>query len=152
MTPENKAVLQMELRRDEDVRRNMYLDSKGIPTIGIGHNMRAEPLPNGWVQPLTDAQITILFQNDLQTKAIAPLDRSCPWWSAMDDVRQRVIANMCFNMGWGTLSTFVNTLADMKAGNYDAAADGMKASAWYGQVGQRAVRLVEMMRTGVTAE
>lgn len=151
MTPENLGLLQMELRVDEGVRRTVYLDSKGIPTIGVGHNLRAEPLPNGWRPPLNDTQITILFQNDVQSKAIVPLNKNAPWWNSMDDVRQRVIANMCFNMGWPVLSTFVNMLAAMKAGNYDLAADEMKSSAWYGQVGDRAVRLVSMMRTGVTA-
>ncbi len=67
----------------------------------------------------------------------------------MDEVRQRVIANMCFNLGIGTLLTFKNTLAAMQRGSYSVAAAGMKASKWYGQVGARAQRLCTAMETGV---
>lgn len=136
----------MELRRDEGFSRVPYKDTKGILTIGIGHNMQAQPLPNGWKWPLTDEQITMLFQGDVKEDALDALDKHLPWWSSMSDVRQRVIANMCFNMGVEELLDFHNTLAAMQEGRYGDAADGMKASLWYGQVGARAVRLVDMMR------
>lgn len=148
MTPENTAQLQVELRRDEGISRIVYADTMGIPTTGIGHNLRAKPLPNGYAYPLTDVQIYTILQNDLQDDVIEPLDAHCPWWTNMDDVRQRVIANMCFNMGIQTLLTFHNTLTNMQTGNYDAAANGMNASAWAGEVGERATRLITMMRTG----
>lgn len=148
MTPENLAQLQIELRTDEAVRYTVYFDSNGIPTTGVGHNLRAKPLPNGWTYPLNDVQVTTLLLNDVQEDAVAPLDKHLPWWAQMDAVRQRVIANMCFNMGINELLTFHNTLAAMQSGDYAAAEAGMKASAWYGQVGQRAVRLCHMMLTG----
>lgn len=149
MNDANLAQLQIELRRDEGFSRTIYTDSMGNPSIGIGHNLRAKPLPNGWKVPLNDIQIYTLLQNDVQDDALTPLDTHLPWWSAMSDVRQRAIANMCFNLGIGKLLEFHDTLASMQAGDYDAAADGMKNSAWYGEVGQRAVRLVAMMRDGV---
>jgi lysozyme len=37
----------------------------------------------------------------------------------------------------------------MRQGKYDAAADGMLASAWATQVKGRAIRLADMMRKGV---
>lgn len=148
MTPENLGQLQIELRVDEGFKREVYLDSKGIPSIGIGHNLRARPLPRGWTPPLTDVQIYTLFQNDLQDDALGPLDLHLPWWSTLDVVRQRVLANMCFNMGVNELLNFHNMLSACKSGDYDTAADQMKASEWYGQVGDRAVRLIAMMRVG----
>jgi len=39
-------------------------------------------------------------------------------------------------------------IAALARGDYKAAADEMVDSAWYRQVGTRARRLVEMMRTG----
>jgi lysozyme len=58
-----------------------------------------------------------------------------------------VLVNMAFNMGGGLLS-FVNTLAAIQRGDYNAAANGMLASRWATQVGARATRLADMMRNG----
>ena len=143
----NLDLLDAELRRDEDVRYNPYNDSRGIPTVGVGHNLQASPLPAGWTYPLTDDQIDDLLNRDVLVVGAA-LDLHFPWWRQLDEVRQRVIVNMCFNMGIGTLSEFHNTLHAMQTGDYLGAAAGMEASAWAGQVGNRATRLITTMRTG----
>jgi lysozyme len=142
------ALLDAELRRDEGVRYAQYLDTKGIPTIGVGHNLNAMPLPDGWTQPITDDEVDILLNQDLQVVFNA-LDLHLPWWRQLDEVRQRVIANMTFNMGITTLLEFKNTLHAMQIGDYASAAGGMAASAWAREVGHRAGRLIEAMSTGV---
>lgn len=142
------SLLEAELRRDEGVRYTPYGDTKGHKTIGVGHNMDANPLPKNWTFPLTDAQVDQLLAEDIQT-ACNNLDRFLPWWRSLDEVRQRAICNMCFNMGIGTLLTFRNTLIDAKLGFYTAAATGMRASLWARQVGQRAQRLADAMASGV---
>ncbi|MBU9629921.1 glycoside hydrolase family protein [Burkholderia multivorans] len=144
----NLDLMDKELRRDEGVRYVPYRDTKGIPTVGVGHNLLASPLPPGWKYPLTDDQVNSLLNHDLQV-AFAALDLHIPWWRKLDEVRQRVIANMDFNMGIATLMEFKNTLSAVQRGAYDIAAAGMKASRWYSQVGQRAVRLRMAMETGV---
>ncbi len=148
MDPANLSLLIAELRRDEGVEYVQYLDTMGIPTTGVGHNLQASPLPAGWIYPLTYNQVNQLLTQDLNN-TFAQLNAKLPWWSTLDAVRQRVVANMAFNMGIGTLLTFRNTLAAIQAGSYAAAAKGMQASAWYKQVGQRAVRLCQAMQTGV---
>ncbi|WP_213308148.1 glycoside hydrolase family protein [Paraburkholderia sacchari] len=144
----NLQLLNAELRRDEGVRYSVYRDTVGVPTVGVGHNCKASPLPPGWTCPLSDGQVDQLLGQDIAA-ACASLDRFLPWWSGLDEVRQRVITNMCFNMGINTLLTFRNTLADMKLGFYTAAATGMRASLWARQVGARAQRLAQAMETGV---
>lgn len=116
-----------------------YKDTVGKTTIGVGRNLDDEGI--------SDDEAMTLLRNDI-TEHLAALDQQLPWWRGMDEVRQRVIANMAFNMGIETLLTFKNTLAAMERGDYDAAANGMSASAWARQVGVRATRLVEMMRDG----
>jgi len=147
MNPENEAQLVVELRRDEGVRYTPYADTKGIPTVGVGHNLRAAPLPVGWSYPLTDEQVNTLLDQDL-LNVYHDLDRNLPWWADMNDVRQRVICNMCFNLGMSKLAGFKNSLAAMRQGRYGDAAEGMLNSAWASQVGERAQRLAQMMRTG----
>lgn len=145
MNPDNEALLIQELRRDEGVRYSPYNDTMGIPTVGVGHNLRASPLPDGWSYPLTDDQVDQLLSGDLQT-VYDDLTSNLPWWVNLSDVRQRVVCNMCFNLGITRLLGFRNTLAFMRQGKYDDAAAGMKNSAWYSQVGERAVRLCYMMQ------
>lgn len=142
------ALLEAELRRDEGVRYTRYIDSLGNPSCGVGHNLNASPLPAGWTYPLTDAQVDQLLMQDLQA-TFAQLDVKLPWWRSLDEVRQRVVCNLAFNLGVAGLLTFRNTLTDIKLGFYVAAAAGMRASLWAKQVGARAQRLADAMATGV---
>ena len=143
MTPDD-ALLIKELRRDEGVEYSPYFDTVGISTVGVGHNLKAKPLPHGWRYPLTDAQVNELLANDLQT-VFDGLDRELPWWRKLDYARQRVICNLAFNLGIKGLLGFKNTLAAMAQGRYSAAGAGMAASKWATQVGARADRLVDLM-------
>ena len=143
MTP-NDPLLIAELRRDEGVEYTPYLDTVGVPTVGVGHNLRASPLPRDWVSPLTDEQVDQLLAVDL-AEVFKQLDDKLPWWRKLDYERQRVIANLCFNLGINSLLGFKNTLAAVEQGRYSAAGAGMAASKWAVQVGARADRLVDMM-------
>ena len=148
MTPGNEAKLIEELRHDEGVRYWPYRDAVGVMTTGVGHNMEAHPLPPYCAFPLSDAMVDRLLADDLQS-VYDDLNGNLPWWTDLSDVRQRVLCNMCFNLGIGKLLGFRNTLAFMRQGKYDAAADGMLKSAWASQVKGRATRLADMMRKGV---
>ncbi|KVL84191.1 glycoside hydrolase family protein [Burkholderia stagnalis] len=130
-----------ELSRDEGRRLKPYVDTVGKTTIGVGRNLSDVGI--------SDAECDGMLSSDID-RTIAWLDRNLSWWRQLDAVRQRVVINMAFNMGGGLLS-FVNTLAAMRRGDYAAAADGMLASKWAGQVGARAQRLASMMRAGVAA-
>lgn len=147
MSPDNIARLVEELRRDEGVRYTPYRDTKDIPTVGVGHNLQASPLPDGWSYPLSDDQVNTLLERDLEN-VYSDLSRALPWWSDLNDVRQRVICNLCFNLGINKLMGFRNTLVSMRQGAYTDAATGMLNSAWASQVGARAQRLAQMMKTG----
>jgi len=146
----NLALLYAELRRDEAVRRWPYKDTGKPPktTTGVGHNLDAWPLPAGWTYPLSDAQIMQLLADDV-ADTLHQLDMHLSWWRTLSEVRQRVIANMCFNLGIARLLEFKMTLAAMQTDNFGTAADEMKNSEWFGEVGDRAVRLCSAMRTDV---
>lgn len=142
------ALMIAELRRDEGVSYVPYADPVGIQTVGVGHNLQVSPLPAGWSYPLSDAQVDQLLSTDLNN-TFAQLDHALPWWRGLDEVRQRVVANMAFNMGVTGLMTFHNTLGAMQRGAYAIAAAGMLASQWAQQVGARAQRLASAMETDV---
>ena len=134
-----------QLRLHEGERERAYRDSEGYLSIGVGRNLDAKGLRRD--------EIDYLLANDI-ADARRELDRYLPWWRGLDPVRQRVLIDMMFNMGPGApgrggLLSFVNTLSEIRRGNYAIAADMMLASKWAGQVGRRAVRLATMMRTGL---
>lgn len=141
------SLLISELRRDEGVRYRPYKDSVGILTVGVGHNLAVRPIHIGWTYPLSDAQVNQLLAEDL-AEVFAELDSHLPWWRSLSYPRQRVLANMSFNLGTASLLTFANTLAAIKAGDWQKASNGMLKSKWAGQVGDRAKRLAAMMLQG----
>lgn len=132
-------VLLEELIRDEGLRRKLYKCPAGKWTIGIGRNLED--------RGITGDEALYLARNDVAA-VLAELDARLPWWRQLDGVRQRVLANMGFNMGVPVLLGFKLTLALVEAGNYAAAADAMLNSRWARQVGVRAQRLATMMRNG----
>ncbi len=133
-----------DLKRDEGCRLHAYQDTLGIWTIGYGH---AHVNPGTvWTQDEADSALAADVANVIHT-----LDARLSWWRKLDDVRQDVMAEMCFNMGFESLLGFKNTLAFIEAGNYGAASGGMLASKWASQVGARAERLAHMMKTGSRA-
>lgn len=142
MSADNDALLLTELRRDEGVRRSAYQDSVGLWTIGVGRLIDAKKGAG-----LSDDEINYLLLNDV-AKVRAELDAAIPWWKTLDPVRQRCLLNMAFNLGVSGLLGFTNTLAAVKAHDWNRAAAGMIASKWSSQVGARAVRLAQMMKTG----
>jgi lysozyme len=131
-----------ELRRDEGVVDHAYQDSLGLWTIGVGRLI--DKRKGGKLSP---DEIDYLLANDIK-RFEGELDDKLPWWRDLDEVRQRVILNMAFNLGTEGLLSFRNTLAAVKAKDWERAAVGMAASKWASQVGNRAKRLVAMMRTG----
>ncbi len=138
LSPEEIA----EYEDDEGFRSAAYQDSLGYWTIGIGRLVDARK--GGGI---SRDEALYLLSNDLK-RVDAELDKALPWWREMNAARQRVLRNMCFNMGLRTLLTFKNTLAAMQRGDYRAAAAGMRASKWATQVKGRAVRLARTMENG----
>lgn len=126
------------LERHEGRRNVAYKDSVGIWTVGVGHNLQV---------PISDDAIDVILADDLRTVE-AELDQALPWWRREGWVRRLALIDLCFNLGIQGLLGFRNTLAAWKAGDYRGAAEGLTASKWFGQVGQRGQRIVQMVCEG----
>jgi lysozyme len=133
-------LLRQELTIQDGKKKIPYRDFLGNWTVGIGHNLS---------KPLSDTIIELLFTEDL-AEAIDSLDESLPWWRTLDEVRQRALVNLCFNMGIGGLLTFKKTLAFFKLGFYEDAAENLLDSEYAKQVGRRARIIAHMIATGMT--
>ena len=84
------------IRHYEGLRLKPYMCPAGHLTIGYGHN-----LENGI--PLKIAED--LLQADL-SYAQMEVGGKFPWSNRLDEVRQFVLIDMCFNMGLAKLLTF----------------------------------------------
>lgn len=135
----NHDKLKAQLSIDEGRKARIYVDTVGKITGGVGRNLTD--------RDFSADEIDLMLNNDIALVE-RQLDKALPWWRSMTDARQDAVANMAFNMGIAGLLKFKNTLTFMQAGKYEAAAQGMLASLWARQVGRRAARLAEMMRTG----
>ena len=134
------GALKNMLRQHEGIRLKPYVDTVGKTTIGVGRNLDDIGISND--------EAMMLLESDVLT-VLADLDRVFPWWRTLSDVRQLVLANMCFNMGITRLSLFKKFLAALQAGEYDLAAAEMLSSKWAGQVGLRAQTLAGIMSTNL---
>ena len=133
------AKFEAQLTTEEGRKNKAYVDSKGILSIGIGRNLR----DNG----LRDSEIDFMFKNDVDDVENA-IQVHLPWVLDLDEVRQRVFYDLCFNMGITKLLTFVHMIAFAQAGDYSSAADELHHSIWDSEVGDRAPKLEAMLRTG----
>ena len=147
MMDRNKLI--EELIMDEGYKYETYHDHLGFLTLGVGHLvLDTDPEINKPVgTPVSEERIKECLNNDLDI-VCEELDRNMSWWRGLDGTRQRVLANMCFNLGYPRLSKFVKFIAAMQKGDWKKASEEMMDSKWATQVGNRAVRLQQMVTQG----
>tara|TARA_Y100000592_G_scaffold71554_1_gene111383 strand:- start:585 stop:1025 length:441 start_codon:yes stop_codon:yes gene_type:complete len=138
-----------ELIKDEGYKYEIYLDHLGYPTFGVGHLVLETDEEYGQPvgTPVSEERILECLNNDIDI-VCKELDQNMSWWSELDDTRQRVLANMAFNLGLPRLGKFKKFLAAVQEQDWEKAAVEMMDSKWATQVGNRAVRLKEKMLNG----
>lgn len=135
----DRAALISQLFDDEGLRLKPYRDSVGKLTIGVGRNLDDVGL--------SQDEALYLLGNDIR-RAYGSLIVALPWVVKLNDARQNVLTNMAFNLGVDGLLGFKHTLNCVQREAWGDAADAMLQSKWARQVGARAVRLAQQMRSG----
>jgi lysozyme len=130
--------LAAELKRDEGFKPRVYSCSAGKQTVGYGHNLED--------CDMTEFVAGILLKHDY-TSVHSQLSE-WQWYCELDDYRKRIIINMGFNLGVNGLLKFKKMITSIIDRDYEEAAIQMVDSKWYRQVGNRAVRLSQMMAEG----
>lgn len=123
----------------EGVRRLPYVCSANKLTIGVGRNLED--------RGLSEDEIELLFSNDVK---IAENDARflVPVFDKLCAERQAVILDMVFNLGRSRFAKFVKFIDALCDWDFDHASEEMLDSRWAKQVGKRAKRLAEIMKTG----
>ncbi len=112
--------------------------SSGKLTIGVGRNLEDVGISKD--------EALYMLQNDID-RAIERLDKKFPTWRNLDDIRQEVLINMSFNLGY-KLFRFKKFLKAIEEKDYERASYEMLNSKWAEQVGRRAKELAYAMKYG----
>ncbi len=129
-----------QLVRHEGLRLKPYRCTAGKLTIGIGRNLDD--------CGISQSEAYVMLINDIMNCEKQLQAKIPDIYDGLDEVRKSVLLNMCFNLGINGLLGFKNTLAFVKAGDWERAANNMLVSKWAKQVGRRAIELSELIRKG----
>ena len=139
LTELRRQLIRDEGSRQEGGRHMPYRDSLGFLTIGYGRCLDRIGI--------SEAEAAALLDNDIKIAEEA-VTANIVGLEGLDAVRRAVVVAMCFNLGLAGLLGFRRFLVALRAQDWPRAADEMLASKWHEQVGSRAERLAEQMRTG----
>ena len=168
------AYLQL-LREFEGYYADPYLCPANKCTIGYGTNLEAhrkfipfEDIRKGSLvgEPLRRALINrgMRWSKEIAeaamieelTKTHEELLKKCKAYSVLREkneiARAEALLDMAYNMGIGSLLTFKTSLPLIEKGEYSKAAENLKASRWYKQVGRRSRAICKIMETGQYVE
>jgi lysozyme len=149
-----------KLIASEGLKLQVYQDTLGIDTIGIGRNLEDRGITKEELDDLdipsidhvyeygiTEADAVYLANNDVQIVE-DELVRAHPCVDRLDSVRQLILMDMAFNMGVPRLCKFVKMWNAIHEEDYPTAAKEMLDSRWANQVKSRSTKLANAMHNG----
>ena len=146
------------IRPMEGRRTKAYKDTRRVPTIGVGFNLRRGKLAQErlaavgvnykavlrGVVELNDAQIEMLFRWDV-VDAFRAARRVQPGFDAMPPAVQAVVVDIIFNLGPTGYCGFDDARRALATGRWRDAAGHLARSDWARQVPDRAKRNLEIL-------
>ena len=139
MTPEARHKLKNLLVQHEACRNFPYTDTTGHLSIGVGRNLSD--------RGISTVEALLLLDDDIlyfSSKLYSLVD----FFDKLDENRQIVLVDMCFNLGVNGFLGFQSMLKALESGDYDSAAKEILASKAAEQCPERYQRLSSIMRTG----
>jgi lysozyme len=147
MNEQNKQNLFEQLKIDEGIKYEIYLDHLGLPTFGVGHLVVEDDpehsLPIG--SGVSEDRVWEVFNKDLDTMITECVVLFGDDFAEFPGEVQEIVANMMFNMGRPRLSKFKNFCAALHERDWKRAAVEGRDSIWYRQVTNRAERLMSRL-------
>lgn len=139
ITPEARIKLRALLIEHESCRLFPYTDTTGHLTIGVGRNLTDRGISTN--------EALYLLDDDISYFTIK-LNHYLDCFSKLDENRQIALIDMCFNLGVQGFLGFHRVISALEDGDYPRAAAEMLDSKWATQVGDRAINLAKIIRTG----
>ena len=140
----NRESVYEQLKIDEGVVYEIYLDHLGYKTFGVGHLvLESDPEHEYEVgEPVSVERVQECFDRDLEVAVDECVLLYGSDWDAFPGEVQEILVNMLFNMGRPRLGKFKKMNAALTVGNWSEAATEGRDSLWHRQVGNRAERLM----------
>ena len=146
----NSQELKAQIKDHEGEVLEIYEDSLGYLTLGVGHLIQKGAPEYGQPAgtPVSQEVVDLYYDNDFdkhieETKHVC--DNNNIVFEELPESIQHVLVDMCFNLGANRLGKFRNMLYACSVSNWDEMAAQMEDSRWYGQVGRRSVKLQKMV-------
>lgn len=139
----------------EGVSLTVYVCPAGYPTIGVGRNLKTNPLTQeeikvcgDYMHGITKNAAFYLLRNDIE-RVVNDCKKKIPFWKQLDDERKYALLDMSFQLGIGGVLKFKKMLASMGVGNWKDAAEHCLDSKYAQQTPTRAKRIARTIETGV---
>jgi len=142
-----------EIKRHEGEVLEVYEDSLGYLTFGVGHLIKDSDdehgLPVG--TPVSQERVDDVYDYDFdkhleETIHLFESKGGEDFYSLPENI-QHVLVNMTFNLGGTRFGKFNNMWKGVVSGDWEKVAVEMEDSKWFRQVGRRSVELQEMVRS-----
>tara|TARA_Y100001972_G_scaffold110241_1_gene141807 strand:+ start:308 stop:748 length:441 start_codon:yes stop_codon:yes gene_type:complete len=141
----NLEELKEHIKYEEGIKYEIYNDSLGYKTFGVGHLVRASD-PENEMEVGTEVskeRVDECFDADLQI-AINDAETFCEQMQVDENVKE-CVTHMVFQLGLPRLNKFKNFKQALLDGDIKTAQAEMKDSLWYRQTTNRAERLIEKL-------
>ena len=148
----NKELLKEQIKRHEGEVLEIYEDSLGYLTFGVGHLIKESDPEFGQPAgtPVSQERVDEVYEIDFdkhveETVHVFESKGGEDFYSLPEDI-QHVLVNMTFNLGGTRFSKFNNMWKGVIENDWEKVAVEMEDSKWFGQVGRRSVELQQMVR------
>ena len=145
----NIELCKAEIKRHEGEVLEIYNDSLGYKTLGVGHLCQPNDPEYSWEVGTSVSQevVDMYYEDDFDKhyKEAIHVFGSEEDFEKLPEVIQRVLVNMCFNLGGSRLSKFRNMLQACREHDWNRMAAEMQDSRWFTQVGRRSIELQQIV-------
>ena len=146
----NLEKLKEQIKRHEGEVLEIYKDSLGYLTFGVGHLVREDDPEFGQPEgtPVSQERVDEVYEYDFQKHLVET--EHVVGKDVFDNLPaeiQEVLVNMCFNLGGTRLGKFKNMLNAVEDHDWERMAVEMEDSRWFKQVGRRSIELQEIVRS-----
>lgn len=137
---DERQLLVDQLIDHEGLRLKVYTDTVGVPTIGVGRNLRD--------RGLSREEALYLLGNDIDACILDLV--TFAWFPPLDTVRQRAVIDLRFQLGYEGFRDFKDFIAAMARGCFIQASFHLDNSRWAKQVAPaRKNHIRSMIETGI---
>ena len=145
----NKEILKEQIKRHEGEVLEVYADSLGYLTLGVGHLIKEDDAEHGQPagtpvsQEVVDAYYDSDFDKHVEETIHVFEGKGGEDFYALPEEIQHVLVNMTFNLGGTRFAKFNNMWSAVVEGDWKRMAVEMEDSRWFKQVGRRSIELQE---------